>query len=122
MSRNPRTRPLFDLYIIKNFLDLKNCRELIADMRSSAASPALTYGKGEAAIDERVRRVKQVSVSRDSIVSVTQRLEQQRTAVERHFSVNLTNLEEPQFLCYQAGDFFVAHQDGNTGLVNLESD
>lgn len=83
---------------------------------------APTYGKGDAAVDERVRRVRRVAVSPDSVAYVTQRLEQQRTAVARHFSVNLTKSEEPQFLCYRVGDFFVAHQDGNTGLVNLDTD
>ena len=36
--------------------------------------------------------------------------------------MSLNECEEPQFLRYRAGDFFVAHQDGNTGLINLESD
>ncbi|HEX8339127.1 MAG TPA: 2OG-Fe(II) oxygenase, partial [Pyrinomonadaceae bacterium] len=32
----------------------------------------------------------------------------------------LSGLEEPQFLRYGAGDFFVAHQDGNTGMLRSE--
>jgi SM-20-related protein len=112
----------FDLYIVRNFLDKETCRKLIAEMRQSSTTPALTYGKGEAAVDERVRRVIQVSVSPETVASVMRRLEDQRKHVAGHFGISLTNFEPPQFLCYRVGDFFVAHQDGNTGLVNLETD
>jgi SM-20-related protein len=43
-------------------------------------------------------------------------------AIEKHFDVSLTECEEPQFLRYREGDFFVAHQDGNTGLLRLETE
>jgi SM-20-related protein len=46
----------------------------------------------------------------------------QRERVAEHFGVRLSRCEEPQFLWYRTGDFFVAHQDGNTGLVRLDSD
>lgn len=114
--------PFFDLHVIKNFLDPDTSRRLVREMRSAPLSAALTYGRGDATVDELVRRVSRVGVSQNSFAYVTQRLEQQRAAVARHFSVKLTNLEEPQFLCYRVGDFFVAHQDGNTGLVNLDTD
>ena len=39
--------------------------------------------------------------------------------VEEHFAVTLRDCEEPQFLSYRVGDFFVAHQDGNTGMMRL---
>lgn len=84
--------------------------------------PALTYGKGDAAVDERVRRARQVSVSEETIAFVSHRLEDQRAQIVRHFEIQLDSFEPPQFLCYRVGDFFVAHQDGNTGLVNLETD
>lgn len=91
-------------------------------MRSSAASPALTYGKGDAAVDERVRRVRQISVSAETTGYMSQRLGEQRPAIANHFEINLDSFEPPQFLCYRVGDFFVAHQDGNTGLVDLDTD
>jgi predicted 2-oxoglutarate/Fe(II)-dependent dioxygenase YbiX len=37
--------------------------------------------------------------------------------IQEHFGVELTGCELPQFLRYEEGDFFVAHQDGNTPLV-----
>lgn len=115
-------QPSFDLYTVKNCFDAETCRELIAEMRNSATSPALTYGKGDAAIDDRVRRVKQVHTSPQSVALIRRWLEEQREFIAGHFGVSLTHFEEPQFLWYRVGDFFVAHQDGNTGMLNLESD
>jgi predicted 2-oxoglutarate/Fe(II)-dependent dioxygenase YbiX len=42
--------------------------------------------------------------------------------VAKHFDVVVSEYEDPQFLRYQKGDFFVAHQDGNTGLLRLETE
>jgi predicted 2-oxoglutarate/Fe(II)-dependent dioxygenase YbiX len=42
--------------------------------------------------------------------------------VAQHFAVKLNACEDPQFLRYQKGDFFVAHQDGNTGMLRLETE
>ena len=113
---------IFDLYTVRSFLDEEKCRELIAEIGHSAATAALTYGKGEAAVDERVRRVKRVSVWPETVAYVTQRLADLRDSIAEHFGIELTTFEEPEFLCYRTGDFFVAHQDGNTGLIQLESD
>jgi Uncharacterized iron-regulated protein len=118
----PTTIPKFDLHIVKDFFDGNTCRELVSDMRRSPAGAALTYGKGEGSVDERVRRASRVSPSAETVAYVTRRLEEHRRNLEGHFGTELSGCEEPQFLCYRVGDFFVAHQDGNTGLVNLDSD
>ena len=92
-------------------------------MRGSTSTAALTYGKDEAAVkDKRVRRARRVAPSTETLQYVTRRLEHHRQTLEKHFGIELTDCEEPQFLYYRVGDFFVAHQDGNTGLINLESD
>ena len=114
--------PFFDLSIVRNFLDKEVCHKLIAEMRQSSTMPALTYGKGDPAVDEHVRRVRQVSISPQTLSFVERRLEVQRESIAERFGTKLTSFEEPQFLIYRAGDFFVAHQDGNTGLIQLESD
>ena len=41
--------------------------------------------------------------------------------IESHFGRSLDGFEEPQFLRYGPGDYFVAHQDGNTPLVHDDS-
>jgi SM-20-related protein len=91
-------------------------------MRGAHMDAALTYGKGDAAVEERIRRVRQVSISPESASFVARRLEDLRESIAEHFGIELTSFEAPQFLIYRVGDFFVAHQDGNTGLVNLDSD
>ncbi|HBB98309.1 MAG TPA: 2OG-Fe(II) oxygenase [Blastocatellia bacterium] len=113
----------FDLYLVRNFFDADFCRELIAEMHSSTTSPAVTYGQGSCGeVNETVRKVARVQPSEKTITRVTQRLMDHRERVAEHFGVSLRSCEEPQFLCYRTGDFFVAHQDGNTGLVTLETD
>jgi hypothetical protein len=62
--------PFFDLYIVRNFFDAEACGELIAAIRDSAATAALTYGKGDAAVDELVRRVSRASLSDEMLASV----------------------------------------------------
>jgi SM-20-related protein len=113
----------FDLLVVENFLNHGECAELVAEMQHSPKVSALTYGETEAgAINEKVRRVARVQPSPESVAQVLARLEDLQMSIEEHFSVKLSSLEQPQFLRYREGDFFVAHQDGNTGLVNLASD
>jgi len=119
----PQRSDHFDLYLVKDVFDTDTCRELIAEMQSSPINPAVTYGHtGSGVVDERVRKVAQVRPSEEFVAQVRQRLIDDRESVADHFGINLSSCEEPQFLCYRTGDFFVAHQDGNTGLVNLDTD
>jgi SM-20-related protein len=52
---------------------------------------------------------------------ITTRLMQQKDALEQYFERAISSCEPPQFLRYLPGDFFVAHQDGNTPLIHDES-
>jgi SM-20-related protein len=113
----------FDLYLLERFLDPETCRELIAEMRRSPSAPAVTYGQGgPGSINERVRKVESLMPSKETVEHVTRRLIDNRPKVGAHFGISLSSCEEPQFLRYRVGDFFVAHQDGNTGLVRLDTD
>ena len=60
--------------------------------------------------------------ARETLEHVTRRLIDYRQKVGKHFGISLSGCEEPQFLRYRVGDFFVAHQDGNTGLLRLDTD
>jgi SM-20-related protein len=53
---------------------------------------------------------------------VTRRLLSSKQPIEKHFSLTLDECEDPQFLRYREGDFFVAHQDGNTGMLRLDTE
>jgi SM-20-related protein len=111
----------FDLYMVRNFFDAETCRELVAEMRRSPAAPAVVYGRGDAgAVDERVRKVSRLLPTAETAGQVGRRLLERRGTVGDHFGIGLGVCEDPQFLLYRVGDFFVAHQDGNTGLIRSE--
>ncbi len=108
----------FDLYLVRSFLDVETCEELIAEMCRSHVGAATVYGQGDSgSVDERVRKAAQFIPSPKTVERVRQRLLEYREEVGEHFGVSLNRCEEPQFLRYRVGDFFVAHQDGNTGML-----
>jgi len=111
----------FDLYVMRGFLDAETCVEFINEMRRSPVGPATVYGRGESgSVDERVRKAARLTPARETFEHVRQRLLECRGEVGEHFGVSLDGCEEPQFLRYRVGDFFVAHQDGNTGMLLSE--
>ncbi len=113
----------YHLLITPSFLDDRTCEQLIQEMKQSEATPATVYGSGNAeSINDRVRKGLRVKLSDATIAFIQLRLIEYKQTIEGHFSITLSNCEEPQFLSYDVGDFFVAHQDGNTGLIQLTSD
>lgn len=111
----------FDLLIVRNFLDAETCAKIIAEMRASRGGPATVYSSDAVgSVDERTRRATRIAPSRETTEFVTERLLERKRSVEEHFRVAVSDCEEPQFLRYGVGDFFVAHQDGNTGLLRLD--
>ena len=113
----------FDLHSEKDFFDEETCAKIVAEMVRSQGGAATVYGTGEAgSIDRRFRSTTRVRVSPATVEFVRRHLTERRPEIEEHFSVSLGECEEPQFLRYGEGDFFVAHQDGNTGLLKLDSD
>jgi len=111
------------LFIIRQFFEPLVRDAIVAELKSSEASPATIYGRTpSASIDQNTRRTLRVKPSAATIDLVTRRLWECKEAVEEYFAVTLNECEEPQFLHYREGDFFVAHQDGNTGLLRLDSE
>jgi SM-20-related protein len=111
------------LFIIKQFFEPLACDTIVAELKSLDASAATVYGlRSSGSIDQNVRRTLRVKPSEETIELVMRRLWECKEAVEKHFEVTLNECEEPQFLRYREGDFFVAHQDGNTGLLRLDSE
>jgi predicted 2-oxoglutarate/Fe(II)-dependent dioxygenase YbiX len=111
----------FDPFLVKSFFDSKTCEEIIAEMRSAESGPAAIHG-GSKSIDERVRKAARVLPSAETVGFVRRRLLECKPQIEEHFRISLSDCEEPQFLRYQVGDFFVAHQDGNTPLLKFDRD
>lgn len=109
------------LFIERGFLDPAALAELFAAVRASSGRPATVYGRGDSgAVDERVRRTTRVLPPPEIEELVKRLLLSRKRAAEERFGLTLTELEEPQFLRYGPGDYFVAHQDGNTGLLRSD--
>ena len=112
-----------DLFVVEHFLEPSVCDALVAEMRSAEASAATVYGRTTSgSVETNVRKTLRVVPSSETREVVLQRLLSCKPAVEKHFNVSLSECEEPQFLRYREGDFFVAHQDGNTGLLRLDTE
>lgn len=117
------TADTIDLHVVNNFFDVNTCRHLIDEIRRAEHSSALTYGKRDSGvIDERTRKVKRATLDSELVDQVTAHLREHLTSLREYFGIPVSTIEEPQFLWYGPGDFFVAHQDGNTKLIQLESD
>ena len=112
-----------DLFVVKPFLEPLVCDAIVAEMKGAQASAATVYGQTTSgSVDANVRRTLRIVPSTETIDLVTRRLLSCKPAVENHFNVSLNECENPQFLRYREGDFFVAHQDGNTGLLRLDTE
>jgi len=113
----------FRLFVRDNFLTEQMCKELVAIMGSGEHSPATLYGRTESgSIDELARKSLRHTMAPETAASVKERLIECTPEIETHFSIKISECEEPQFLRYRIGDFFVAHQDGNTGMLRLDSE
>ena len=110
-----------ELFLDAEFLDARECAELLAELRASDEGAATVYDRdAPVSVDERVRRAARLSPSREIVEFVRGRLNERRAALEGHFRLSLGECEEPQFLRYDVGGFFVAHQDGGSGLIRSE--
>jgi SM-20-related protein len=112
-----------DLFVISKFFESHLCDAIVSEMKAAGGGAATVYGSTvSGTIDETMRRTFRVRPAEEIVTLVTERLTLCKQAVEKHFAVELKECEDPQFLRYREGDFFVAHQDGNTGLLRLETE
>jgi predicted 2-oxoglutarate/Fe(II)-dependent dioxygenase YbiX len=113
---------MFDLLRLDEFFDAATCDTIVAELRAANAEAATVYGSSAgAAVQPRVRSVRRVDVSSELHELVSGRLLDHMPEMGQHFGVALDSCEPPQFLRYEPGDFFVAHQDGNTPLLRDDS-
>ncbi len=113
---------MFDLLCFDDFFDAATCETIVAELRAANAEAAPVYGSSAgAAVQPRVRSVRRVDVSPELHELVSRRFLEHMPEIAQHFGVELDSCEPPQFLRYEPGDFFVAHQDGNTSLLRDES-
>jgi len=111
-----------ELFTMDNFICDKDRQAILAELATAGSAEAKVYGKSAGgSVDPRVRSVPKAEVSPAAAKLVRVHLAAIRPTLEAHFSIELGELEEPQFLRYREGDHFVAHQDGNTPLVYDET-
>lgn len=111
----------FNLHLVRGFLDERRCSEMITELSHASEDLATVYGLGASgSVDQRVRKASRLIPSAETVELVRRRLSMIQAEVGAHFGINLTGCEDPQFLRYRPGDFFVAHQDGNTGLLRSD--
>lgn len=111
------------LFVWNQFLEQHVCDAIVAEMKTAAGSAATVYGSTvSGTIDASMRRTFRVTPSDETVALVVQKLLNCQAAIEKHFALTLAECEDPQFLRYREGDFFVAHQDGNTGLLRLDTE
>lgn len=117
----PHPAAHFNLYLLRNFLDADACESLRAELNQAPTTQAPVYLQGTpGVIHEDVRKTTSLHPGTETVTSVHERLLSQKSALEAHFGMNLTDCEPPQFLRYQEGDFFVRHQDGNTKQLDFD--
>ena len=110
-----------NLFLLRNFLDVETCAKLRAELTEAPTTQAPVYIQGsEGTIHETIRKTTSVHPPSETFTDIHSRLFEQRAALEAHFGEPLRDCERPQFLRYQAGDFFVRHQDGNTKQLDFD--
>jgi SM-20-related protein len=111
----------FNLFLQRDVISKEFCKQLIVEFSTTTEFEAPVYGQGQSAVvNERTRKVARVNADAATVTKITSRILELRAAISSHFDIQLADCEEPQFLRYRPGDFFVAHQDGNTGLIRSE--
>lgn len=113
---------MIDTFEVESFLSPAECAALCAELRQAAGVQATVLSQNPGGeVKPLVRRSTRMSVPACTAERITARLMQQTHALEKRFGHPLSSCEPPQFLRYLPGDFFVAHQDGNTPLIHDDS-
>jgi SM-20-related protein len=100
------------------FLDAGALAEIRSELVRAAGAPATVLGDTPAGVvHHEVRRTTRVALPEETRERVARLFREHRPVLEAHFGLPLGECEEPQCLKYEEGDYFVAHQDGNTPLV-----
>ena len=109
---------MIDLLEIEDFLDAAMLADLVAELNAASGDAATVLSReASGMVQSSVRKTTRVAVAAETRERVKQRLMQEKAKIEAHFGLALTECEDPQFLRYDVGDFFVPHQDGNTPMV-----
>jgi SM-20-related protein len=113
-----RIGSVIELFELRHVLDVAALEQIRREMAAARGDPATVLGpSAEQRVASSARRATQVPVSESARAIVVDRLARLRPRVAAYLGRRLDSIEEPQFVRYGPGDYFVAHQDGNTPLV-----
>jgi SM-20-related protein len=101
------------LHAVPGFLPPELCAALRAEAARGALHTAGVFRGTDVLVDERIRRVKGVSLSAATRAAVEQRLAALMPEVAVHFGCRLDTQQDAQLLVYQRGAFFRPHQDNS---------
>lgn len=101
----------FGFLQVRGFFDAETCKGLRAEVGMVSGTPGTIRGRDISEVDQRVRRVTWAQVSPATRAFVDRRLTGIKPHLERHFGVALSRHEDPSFLRYGPGDFYVPHHD-----------
>lgn len=111
----------FGLYLRRGFLDEGACGRLAAEVRAAWGGPATVYSPGATSpVDESLRKTTRHMLPGETTEAVRRLLLDRMAEVSEHFGLDLSDCEEPQFLRYEVGDYFVPHQDGHTEQLDYD--
>lgn len=104
---------------IGEFLDAVALADWRAALRAADGAPAGLMSKLPGGlVAPSVRRTTRLHPGGTFLTVIVAHVEAHRAAIERWYGASLGACEEPQCLRYDPGDYFVAHQDGNTPMVH----
>jgi SM-20-related protein len=113
---------VIDHLVIDHALDARALEQIRGEMTVAQGDPATVLSLApQRRVASSARKATQVAASEFARTVVVGLLERLEPRIESHFGRSLNGFEEPQFLRYGPGDYFVAHQDGNTPLVHDDS-
>lgn len=107
-----------------HYQGLSRCCDTRGYSHPNARGPQRSSNGGReagGAVETLVRKVTRVNMPTETLEHVTRQLLDRKGEIESYFGEGISECEEPQFLRYQEGDFFIPHQDGNTPLILDES-
>jgi predicted 2-oxoglutarate/Fe(II)-dependent dioxygenase YbiX len=102
----------FGLLAVPSFLERDLCAEIRREMATAGEVAATVRATDRSyAVDQQSRRTNKTEVSDRTSSLVCERLMALRSDVEQVFGIEVSGVQQPQFLRYREGDFFAAHQD-----------
>lgn len=108
------------VYVDENFLPQETCCKMLPQLRHSQSSNASVGKNGDVYVNKKTRKTKLLSPLNECQQIFQSALTGLKPKLEDFFQLQLTQKEDPQFLRYQQGDFFIPHTDADLNPESLD--